>query len=51
MVGIEVLTIVASMAKRKITSITPATAKVRLESAPDDDSWEKFTLRDQVEYF
>jgi hypothetical protein len=32
MVGIAVLTIVASMAKRKITSITPVTASCRFES-------------------
>jgi hypothetical protein len=31
MVGIDVLTMVASMAKRKITSMTPATARLRLE--------------------
>jgi hypothetical protein len=30
MVGIAVLTMVASMAKRKITSMTPATAELRL---------------------
>ena len=33
MVGIDVLTIVASIAKRKITSMTPATARLRFEAA------------------
>jgi hypothetical protein len=31
MVGIDVLTMVASMANRKITSMTPAMARFRLE--------------------
>src|SRR5688500_3889714 len=36
MVGIAVLTMVASMAKRRITSITPATATFRLVLSGDD---------------
>jgi hypothetical protein len=51
MVGIDVLTMVASMANKKMTSMTPAVAKIRLESALWDGSSEKFTLRSQVENF
>jgi hypothetical protein len=34
-----------------MTSMTPAVAKIRLESALWDGSSEKFTLRSQVENF
>ena len=34
MVGIEVATMVASMANRKITSMTPVTARLRFDPAP-----------------
>jgi hypothetical protein len=43
-VGIEVLTIVASMAKRKITSITPLTARVLFEAGARVDSRGGFTI-------
>jgi hypothetical protein len=44
MVGIEVLTMVASMAKRNITNITPATARLRLAVSVEVDAFEGFTL-------
>jgi len=39
-----VLTMVASMAKRKITSITPVTARLRLALSVEDEAIEGFTL-------
>jgi len=51
MVGMEVLTMVASMANKRMTSMTPAVAKIRLESGLREGSLEKFTLRNEVEYF
>jgi hypothetical protein len=38
MVGIAVLTIVASMANKKITSMTPKAARLRFERLEDDVS-------------
>src|SRR6266498_4664877 len=44
MVGIAVLTMVASMAKRKITSMTPITARLRFELSVWVVCWDEATL-------
>jgi hypothetical protein len=46
MVGIDVLTIVASMANRNITNITPAVARVRFELSAECGIWESATVLD-----
>jgi hypothetical protein len=45
MVGIDVLTMVASMAKRKITSMTPKAARLRLRLACEVEVSDGFTSR------